>query len=229
MEAIGNGIKVAKKKHWFLRTIRLKRTWLIVILLLVGAGITFSILNKKIVTVYTTESVKRGELVQTVTATGNVESAKEIDLSFKIPGQIGAVNIKAGDMVVAGQILASIDNTAYLSQVAQLTAAVAVANANLERVQAGASKEDVKITQEQVVKAQADLANLQIDRDVQLTSLREKSLDTLNNSVFTAKVVLNKIYNYFINRDTTTGLQVSDTDLKNQVLNAYLLRVNDLE
>ncbi|MEK7213132.1 MAG: hypothetical protein AAB678_01670 [Patescibacteria group bacterium] len=46
--------------------------------------------------VYETVQVQRGNLVQTVEATGQVETAGDLSLRFEVPGTMGQVQVKVG-------------------------------------------------------------------------------------------------------------------------------------
>ncbi|MFA5029457.1 MAG: efflux RND transporter periplasmic adaptor subunit [Patescibacteria group bacterium] len=206
-----------------------KSFWLIVvvILLLIVGGVYYQFKQGSSLIEYTTEKVKRGKLVQTVTATGQVESAEEINLNFQITGKLVYLKAKEGDTVKAGDVLASLDSGGAAALINQYRSNVSAAAADLAKVKAGSSPEDIKVTEEQFLKAEADLANLKSESTNQLLILREKNLDTLNNAVFTFTVALDKVYNYFINDKTTNGLQVTDTSLLNKVeSDYYLLRKN---
>jgi len=176
---------------------------------------------------YTTESVKRGKLMQTVTATGGVESANEIALNFKAGGRITGVSVKEGDVVKSGQELARLDTASAGASLRQYQANLASALANLEKVKAGASFEDITLTEEQLTKSQNDLNNLYLESAGQIDILREKVIDSLNNSVFASQSALNVIYNDLINTETTYNLLVSDSNLQNKVKNDYELTKNN--
>src|SRR5574338_461786 len=57
---------------------------------------------------YETVKVERGDLVQTVEATGKVESQSDLSLRFEVPGVIERVNVVPGAQVKAGATLASL-------------------------------------------------------------------------------------------------------------------------
>ena len=69
-----------------------------------------------------------GTVSQTVSATGTVQPATSLDLNFANGGVLTAVNVKAGDKVRIGQVLATIDP-------AQAQVALETANANLAAAQ----------------------------------------------------------------------------------------------
>jgi membrane fusion protein, macrolide-specific efflux system len=69
-----------------------------------------------------------GTVSQTVSATGTVQPATSLDLNFAGGGVLTAVNVKAGDKVKIGQVLATVDP-------AQAQVALETANANLAAAQ----------------------------------------------------------------------------------------------
>ena len=68
-----------------------------------------------------------GTIQQTVASSGTLEPASQATLNFAVSGTVTAVNVKAGQTVTAGQVLATVDTTALTDDVnaaqAQLTAA----------------------------------------------------------------------------------------------------------
>ncbi len=210
-------LKIFKKK-WF---------WAIIIVVLAVIGILiYGAISKKPAIQYTTEAVKRGQLVQTVSATGNVESANEITLNFKNPGKIVAEPVKEGDNVKAGDLLAQLDARSINAQVSQSAANLAAAKANLEKVKAGASTQDIKLTQEQLNKSQNDYNGLVQESSAQIKTLQEKAIDALNNSIFTIQTALNAINTDFINKQTTLNLYTADNSLQNKLGNDYAKSVS---
>ena len=75
--------------------------------------------------------VTQGPLTRTVTATGTIDAADTENLSFTSSGTVTAVDVKAGDVVKKGAVLATIDSAALAAAVTQAQAAVADAEAKL--------------------------------------------------------------------------------------------------
>ncbi|MDO8669264.1 MAG: efflux RND transporter periplasmic adaptor subunit [Candidatus Buchananbacteria bacterium] len=171
---------------------------------------------------YTTEEAKKGNLIQTVTASGAVASANEIELNFKNPGKLVKLSVKEGDQVKAQQLLASIDSAGLVAQAAQYRANVDAAKADLEKIKAGSSAEQISVYEKEADKAENDLATLINKRDNELQTLREKSLNELNNTSFIISVALDTIYNYLISDNSTNDLQVSNSSLLNSLEIDYL-------
>lgn len=143
---------------------------------LVAAIGAFALFGKggKSVTI-TTEAVRKGELVQTVDVTGEVESLEDIDLAFGVAGNIGAIFAEIGDRVTAGQMIATLD-------AGDLSADVARAQALLDQQLAGATDEEIAVSEAQVAVAEAALlaaeAELQIKEAdvVRVTALEAASV-----------------------------------------------------
>lgn len=60
--------------------------------------------------VMATIPVQRRDIIHSITATGNVQPARQVDLRFSRSGRVQEVYVKAGDRVEAGQLLATLDN-----------------------------------------------------------------------------------------------------------------------
>jgi RND family efflux transporter MFP subunit len=92
-----------------------KYTIWIIILLAIGTGVYYFIQSGKPATTYTTENAVRGDLVQTVTASGTVRAENEANLSFQGNGQITQMLFGVGDQIKKGQKMAEIDKgTLYI-------------------------------------------------------------------------------------------------------------------
>jgi HlyD family secretion protein len=94
-----------------------------------------------------TETVTRGTLVVSVNATGNILAEGEIKLNFQQPGVVKQVDVKAGDSVKEGQVLASLDSTDLELALAQARTALITANASYSRTVESASQADIDAAQ----------------------------------------------------------------------------------
>jgi HlyD family secretion protein len=200
-----------------------KSFWIVTVIVIVIIGIVIASSGGGEKTEYTTEDAKIGTLTQTVTATGAIDSSQDIDLSFRAGGRVVFLNVNEGDEVKAGQVLASINSASLSAQVSQYRANLAVAQADLDKIKAGSSQEQVEVTMEKLIKAENDLASLKSKRNNELQTLREKSTNSLNNASFTMVVALDKVYNHLVASDKTIYLQVSDSFLKNSVTSEYYI------
>lgn len=62
-----------------------------------------------------TRKMKTSEEVQTYSYSGQIETSKNIRLSFQIPGKVTKVNVEEGDRIKAGQVIALIDDSRFQS------------------------------------------------------------------------------------------------------------------
>ncbi|MEZ4180037.1 MAG: efflux RND transporter periplasmic adaptor subunit [Candidatus Doudnabacteria bacterium] len=106
-----------------------------------------------------TQVVLQGDLKKTVLATGQVISDTDVDLSFKNPGLVEQVNVKVGDRVEAGDVLATLTQRDQLASVTQARGSVAQAQANYSKVIAGADTPEVNIAKQSVASAEVAYKN----------------------------------------------------------------------
>lgn len=108
-----------------------------------------------------TEIVKQQTLQRTTLATGQVISSTDVNLNFKNTGLVGKVNVKVGQSVKAGDILASLSAREVAATVTQARASLAQAQANYRKVVAGADTPEVNIAKSNVAAAEITLRNAQ--------------------------------------------------------------------
>lgn len=77
--------------------------------------------------------VRKGNIVQEVSVTGNVKSVKSVDLAFEKTGRIASAPVKVGDYVGAGQILVQEDNSELNSQFEKAKADLGTQKAELNK------------------------------------------------------------------------------------------------
>lgn len=85
---------------------------------------------------YLTGGVERGDLVVTVTATGELEPVNQVDVGTEVSGTIKTVAVDFNDHVNTGQILAKLDTTKLEAQVLQSASNLASAKAKLLQTEA---------------------------------------------------------------------------------------------
>ncbi len=177
---------------------------------------------------YITEEVGIRDLIKTVSATGSVESADEINLSFSSSGRIARINVAVGDEVVVGQTLAQLNTASVGADVANANANVAAAQADLDRVLSGASIEDVAVTEQQLVQAnvslnqaKTSLSNLINERDDKLTTYRETALNGLVTKNFYSRAALDTVKTILTDTDARPLLSVISPQYKNSSESSY--------
>src|SRR4051812_44579334 len=66
---------------------------------------------------YTTAAVQRGDLEDSVTATGILQPRDYVDVGTQVSGQVRKLHVEIGSAVKSGQLLAEVDPTVYRSRV----------------------------------------------------------------------------------------------------------------
>ena len=150
-----------KVKTFFHTNIKRKRTWgILIIVLLVASYFIFKTPSSAVNTV--TDIAKLSDLKQTVLATGQVVSNTDLNLSFNASGVVKSLKVKVGDKVKAGQTLATLDSGSELAALTSARGALASAEARLKRTIEGASSEEIalaEITLEQTKLTQETAVN----------------------------------------------------------------------
>ncbi len=90
-------------------------------------------------------TVQSSTFVQEVGVTGKVIPSKDVDMAFETSGRVSRVNVKVGDMVKQGQVLASVGSGDQYATVLQRQARVDSEAAKLAEVQRGSRAEDITI------------------------------------------------------------------------------------
>jgi HlyD family secretion protein len=107
-----------------------------------------------------TVTVERGDIEATVDATGTVEPAAQVRLSFRTGGTIEAALVQEGDEVREGDVLARLDTAELELTVTQAELGLTNGEANLSRIQAGADAEDIEAARASLESAEAAVARL---------------------------------------------------------------------
>ncbi|MDE2312505.1 MAG: biotin/lipoyl-binding protein, partial [Patescibacteria group bacterium] len=108
---------------------------------------------------FDTTAAQNTSVTQGVLANGEVQAAQDLKLSFQGSGMIRAVNVRVGDQVKAGQVLARLDAATTAAALDQANAALASAQASYQKILNGATDAQLQVSQAAVVSAQTALAN----------------------------------------------------------------------
>ncbi len=156
----------------------------------------------------TTTTVGRGEVIQSVTATGDLQAVTSVDVSSQVSGLIVDVLVDYNDEVKTGQVLARLDPATYEARLNQAKADLASTTAsntltrlNTERIRELRTKN--LVSQQELDQAEAQLAQ------------SDASLLTRNSTVADAEVnlarciILSPIDGIVLDRQTEKGKTVS--------------------
>jgi membrane fusion protein, macrolide-specific efflux system len=161
----------------------------VIVLLAVGAWLGWRSTHHRAEAAPSTVSrlvtVSTGTFRQTVAVSGTLQPADTDDLNFAVSGQVTAVNVKAGQTVTAGTVLATVNSASLQSDVAQANATVAqdAAKVNSDAT-SGASTAQTAADQANLNAANGALSTAQANlADASLTSPIAGTVSVVNLTV----------------------------------------------
>jgi len=158
------------------------KKWLIGggVVLVIAVFVVLNLLKGGSKTEVQTEEVRKRDITKTVTASGNIQAKRQVDVSASSIGKVTALAVREGDRVEKGDFLLEIDPTGYESVVDQLDAsirageaALGMEKANLEKAKYDLSKTE-KLFETQLV-SEEDLRNARLS--VEVSSARVRSAE----------------------------------------------------
>ncbi len=135
----------------------LKRRWLLVVVLASGAGLGW-FLNQPAGSAprYETAAVSRGELLQIVAASGQLNPVNQVEVGSQISGIIQKLFVDFNSTIKEGQVIAQIDPATYQANVVQAEGNLANAKAALELAQLNAERAKALYADKLTPKAEYD-------------------------------------------------------------------------
>src|SRR5438132_3292303 len=134
------------------------RAWLIglglVAVLLIGLIARDTVFAQPAAVAIRTATADRVTVASVVSGTGSLLPAGRMNVSFKQTGILTEVDVKVGDKVTSGQVLARIDSSTQQAALAQAQASLASAQANLQTTQSPLTAAQIAQLQHQVSNAQ---------------------------------------------------------------------------
>jgi len=128
---------------------------ILIVLAVVGLIILGVVAGKNGEVEYTTIKVDRGAIIQTVSETGTVKAANEIDLSFLNSGRLLRSHYKIGDKVAKGVVVAELDYQNLSIKKNEVKASLDIAKEDLNKLLSGATTEEVAVARASVEQAKA--------------------------------------------------------------------------
>lgn len=118
------------------------KNWLVAALLIAGmtTGVVWKTAEKSDSMQYKTQKAFRGDIVVTVSATGNLEPTNQVDVGTEVSGTVENVEVDYNDRVKVGQVLARLDTSKLEAQALKSKAALEAARAKVLETQATVSE-----------------------------------------------------------------------------------------
>jgi multidrug efflux pump subunit AcrA (membrane-fusion protein) len=163
---------------------RKRLLWSVVIILVLFVGWFFFIRKPVNKSIQSAEVVKK-DIKKTVLTTGQVVSSTDLNLSFQTSGVVRRINVREGDNVTTGQVLAVLDQGSISASLESAKGSLAQAKANYEKVKASATGEDIAVSAAAVDSAKGALDNAKQD----LLNQIKNSYNDANNAVLSTNVL----------------------------------------
>src|SRR5499427_2164328 len=137
--------------------------WVVVLAVVgaAGAGIWYAVKNHNGDVQYQTAAVTKGDLIQTVTASGQLNPVVNVQVGSQISGRISKILVDFNSEVKSNQVLAEIDPASYQAAVLHAEADLANAKANLALAKVQADRADSLFTNNLISASDHDTAKAQ--------------------------------------------------------------------
>lgn len=141
---------------------------------------------------YRTAVVDRGNISQTITATGTINPVALVNVGSQVSGTVSELHADFNDRVTKGQVLLKLDPTIFNAQIRQAEASVASARATLKLNQASFARNQQLVTQQFISSLALDQSRRELEVANANLALAQAQLDRAladrNNSVIRAPI-----------------------------------------
>src|SRR5688500_4107822 len=138
----------------------------------------------------TFDAVSRGDVVATVEATGTLQPLDTVQVGTQVSGTIASIGTDFNQLVKRGQILATIDQATYLTQIDQAKATVIRLQAELERSQVQLEDAQLKLKRAEQLAAEQLLPRQDVDTARSTARVAETSVTGARAQLTQAKAAL---------------------------------------
>ncbi len=138
---------------------------------------------------YMTEQVGRGDLTQTVTATGTLNPVVDVTVGSQVSGRICKLYVDFNSTVKSNEVIAEIDPTTYQAALEQAKADLAQAKANEELQQVQADRSSALFKDSLISRSDYDTALATLHEAEATVQIKEASLHTAEANLGYCKIV----------------------------------------
>ena len=138
---------------------------------------------------YTTEEVGRGDLTQSVKATGTLNPVVNVTVGSQVSGRICKLYVDFNSIVKSNQVIAEIDPSTYQAAVEQAKADLANARANAELQRAEAKRSSELFKNKLISSSDYDTANATLHEAEATVQIKEALLHTAEANLGYCKIV----------------------------------------
>ena len=178
-----------KRRNWFLR-----HKWLVSIVIIVGAFVFLFGAQKKsnAVKKYVTVDIQRGDISQTVTATGEIMPLNTVSVGSQVSGTIEELYVDYNSKVKRGDILLTIEPTVLQASVAEAEASLESAKSQLNLAQRDYERNKILYDSDYIARAEMEKALSTYEQAIQsvrrMQSQYDRAVTNLGYATITSPV-----------------------------------------
>jgi len=139
---------------------------------------------------YVLDTVERGRLVVTVTATGTLQPTNQVDVGSEVSGLIDEVLVDFNDAVEAGDVLARLDTETLEARAASARASLAVAEASLLQAEATAAEANARAVRAVELAGRNLMSQQELEAETAAARRAEASVASARAQVTSARAAL---------------------------------------
>ncbi|SPL69782.1 Macrolide export protein MacA [Acinetobacter stercoris] len=163
----------------------------IVICIVIIAALGWVMLKpKKVQPQYITAEVTRGDLEDSVLATGDLEATKMVSVGAQVSGQVKKMYVKLGDQVKQGQLIAQIDSVRQTNDLKTAEASIKNQEAQLATKQATLVKAEAEYKRQQAMYSQDATSKAELDAAVAAYKTAQADIASMNAQIEQSKLTL---------------------------------------
>ncbi|MEM9336400.1 MAG: efflux RND transporter periplasmic adaptor subunit [Patescibacteria group bacterium] len=148
-----------------------------VILIAVALVMLFSLSSRKGEEIVTT-TVDQGEVLQLVSVSGVVEAENTAELAFPVTGIAREINVREGDFVQEGEVMATIEQSTLLADRKDALAALGSARADRDELISGPRDEQRAVTNQNILIRENELEQTITEEEQKVANARRTFLSS---------------------------------------------------
>ncbi|MBQ6910398.1 MAG: efflux RND transporter periplasmic adaptor subunit, partial [Synergistaceae bacterium] len=165
-----------------------KKLIILALLALIGWGAWYYFVREEpVVYSLTTSRVTRGDILSTVTATGELNAINVVDIGTQVSGTIQEIYIDYNSVVTKGQLLAVIDPSVLKLNLSEAEASLAVYQASVRSAQANLEDAERQYKRNQELFNRKLIARSEVDTSQTNVAVRRAALNEAKSHVAQGK------------------------------------------
>ncbi|MBQ7220127.1 MAG: efflux RND transporter periplasmic adaptor subunit [Synergistaceae bacterium] len=171
----------------------IKKLLLLAIFAGIGYGAYYFFFHEEPVTYgITTSQITRGDIVSTVTATGELNAINVIEVGTQVSGRIDEIYVDFNSVVKAGQLLALLDPSVLQLTLKESEASLAVYQASVASAQASLADAERKLARNRELYSRKLIAKSEVDTSETDVSMKRASLQEARSRVVQGRAAVER-------------------------------------